>query len=702
MRMEKFAHIRKSTSIMRTTALSLVFTFLLPLSATAQTPTPQTGRSESAAADALNMSILESLREEDIPKVLKTLENVNPSALQIEDPFLSRLSAAAGGLHRTLSQLGTDEQYELLHMWSMPTVSNKDVRVLTSLVPEVAPPMEFARAIGQRPKKESFAVATVGEMPGLFCSAWVMIVAADDVGNLRQLVTELEGLAAKKVPNADFVLSLAKIRDSRSTDAELITRLTARIAPEGEDVRVTALNDAVLVAAAMQRTALGSVCEQIVERLNQFDFAKGTSPHVSFLRRLRATVILKNRSPETDPAALLYETPGLWIAADDQKHNGFSTGSDRAIWLTHEEHVKRLSGPGDDLLLFKYPLAGTFELKGEVTAMDHGGAGLTYGGLAFDANPEKFTVKDVQRPYFESRIWPFVAPKELRMFNRVNIRGNSDKITFLSNLHPGWNGTPASCSSSPWLGLRAFGDGRVYFRNLELVGEPQIPREVRIADSSDLRGWMAAYGETVPKAVQPFMPGPAINDPAATEAPDWHVVDGVIHGRIAASPEPEKVAQSHLAYMRPLLDGETVSYQFFHEEGKSTAHPALGRLVFLMETGGVRMHWLTDNENEWTGLTGDNGIVEPLNRRGPRSLPLKNADWNQVALKLSEGKISLSLNGEEICERSVEDISNRHIGFYHDRNTSAVQIRNVVLTGDWPEKLSNAQLGNLVTAEASR
>ena len=94
---------------------------------------------------------------------------------------------------------------------------------------------------------------------------------------------------------------------------------------------MTALNDSVLIAAAMPRTALGPVCEQIAERLNQFDFTTGTSPHVSFLRRLRATVILKNRSPETDPATVLYETPELWIAADDQKHDGTSTGSDRAI-----------------------------------------------------------------------------------------------------------------------------------------------------------------------------------------------------------------------------------------------------------------------------------------------------------------------------------------------------------------------------------
>ncbi len=659
--------------------------------------TPQGAVSSTVDVAKLNETILTHLREEDIPKALEALGSASTLPPTPQDPFFAQLSASSAGLHRALAQLASDEQYELLRKWSMPSGTSKSVRVWSALVPEVSPPMEFARALGLRPAKGSFAVAKVGDMPGIFCSAWTMIVAADDSGNLRQLITEMEGLVKSKIPNADFVLTLAKIRDSRTSDDELKTILTSRVAPEGDGQTGTALADAVLVAAAMQRTALGAVCEQVLARLNKFDFASGSSPHVPFLRRLRAVVILKNRSPEADSNSVLYTPPQLWVAGDDQAHRGSATGADSAIWLTHEEHIKRLAGPGDDLLLFKYPLTGSFELKGEVTALDHGGAGMTYGGLGFDANAEAFTLREVQRSRAEKRIWPFVAPKELRMFNRVNIRSDGEKVTFLSNLHPGFAEPAASNGSCPWLGLHAFGDGRVYFRNLELVGEPVIPREVRIADSSDLRGWTATYGESVPKAIVPFQPDPAVKP--VTEIPDWQVAEGIIHGRMAAAPETDRVAQSHLAYMRPLLEGESLSYEFFYDEGKTTVHPVLRRLAFLIEASGVRMHWLTDNASEWTGRAADNAIVEPLNRRGPKSLPLKPADWNAVAITLTDSKVSLSLNGEEIYERPVPDISNRHIGFYHDRNTSAVQIRNVVLKGDWPEKLSPEQRQKLVAME---
>ncbi|MDA1231789.1 MAG: hypothetical protein O2856_13525 [Planctomycetota bacterium] len=422
----------------------LIFLLMLTISTRAIAQTAGTAVLGSVAEnnDTLNQTVLQHLRDDELVKALDSLGGAKTA---------EGLSGAAGGLHRALAQLGSDEQYELLHKWSMPAAGQNGVRVLTSLVPEVAPPMEFARALGLRPKKESFSLASVGDMPGIFCSAWMMIVAADDVGNLRKLITELEALAAKKTVNAAYVLTLARLRDTRTSDDELQSLLTARVAGEGDLPQPANLSDAVLVAAAIKREAVKPVCEQIVERLNQFDFAAGTSPSVSFLRRLRATVILKSRAADVDPATVLYDTPEMWVAADDQNHQGNSTGADRAIWLTHEEHIKRLAGPGDDLLLFKYPLTGTFELKGEVTALDHGGAGLSYGGFAFDANQEKFTVKEVQRPYFESRIWPFVAPKELRMFNRVNIRSSAEGITFLSNLHPGWDGTPASCASCPWL-----------------------------------------------------------------------------------------------------------------------------------------------------------------------------------------------------------------------------------------------------------
>jgi hypothetical protein len=181
----------------------------------------------------------------------------------------------------------------------------------------------------------------------------------------------------------------------------------------------------------------------------------------------------------------------------------------------------------------------------------------------------------------------------------------------------------------------------------------------------------------------------------ADATPVWNVADGVIGSPAVEAATAETVMQSQLTYVRPLLNGETLSYEFFYEAGKSEVHPTLGRMAFLIEPGGVRMHWLTDVGNEWTGLAADNAIIEPLNRRGPRTLPLKDGDWNRLTLKMNEDKASLDLNGEQIYERTAGDFSNHHFGLYHDRANSSVQVRNVLLSGEWPEKLTPEQMQKL-------
>lgn len=654
----------------------------------------------TAPTDSTAPAILQALQDDGPAKALDVLGDLHAQAAA--DPFLIQQSPAIAAIHRSLSQLSRDEQYEMLRSWTLPQTGT-EVRVLTALVPEIAPPMEFARAIGERPKKESFAVASVGEVGGFFCSAWMLVVAADESGNLRKLITDLEPQAAKQTPNAAFVLTLAKLRDSRSSVDELKGLLESRTAATATEMS-SRREDAVILAAAIQRAELAKVWEPLAEKLVQYDFTTGGGPWMSFLRRLRATAILKSHSPESDVASILKATPPFWIAAADQRRNGLATGSDQALWLTHENHVQRLSGPGDDLLLFRYPLTGKFELKGEVSVFDHGVAGMTFGGMSFDANDKLFTVHDVMRPFEESRTWPFVAAKELRLFNRLNVRSDGQRVLYLSNLHPGASTPLSSCESSPWLGLQASGYGRAYFRNLEIVGEPTIPREVTLVKGADLRGWTTPLGETLPRAVQPLLT-PATETVAAAVTPtDWSVTaDGVLENTKAVATDAAATNPRQLAWMRPLLDGETLSYEFFYEDQMAEVHPTLGRLAFLLEPGGVRIRWITTGQTEWTGLEPDNAVIEPLNRKGPRSLPFQAQDWNAVTLQMQDGKLQIALNGETIYVRPVADLSNLHPGFFHQPQLTTARIRNVKLNGgdSWPETLTVEQMSNPVAITAA-
>ena len=82
--------------------------------------------------------------------------------------------------------------------------------------------------------------------------------------------------------------------------------------------------------------------------------------------------------------------------------------------------------------------------------------------------------------------------------------------------------------------------------------------------------------------------------------------------------------------LRPLRDGDVLTYEFLYEPGQVMVHPALDRLAFLLEPEGVKVHWMTAGGSDLSGLPADNAADEPANRRGPDAAPLEARQWNAV------------------------------------------------------------------------
>ncbi|MBI3461695.1 MAG: DUF1583 domain-containing protein, partial [Planctomycetes bacterium] len=371
-------------------------------------------------------------------------------------------------------------------------------------------------------------------------------------------------------------------------------------------------------------------------------------------------------------------------------------GAAREVWLGHEDHILHLAGPRNDYLCFRYPLSGEFEFHCEAQDGGLGGTegNIAFGGLAYetDGGAGLFKVWNVDMGQSLQRPCPFVRRAAWPAFQRLALKSSEDGVRLSVNGHPIWI-DPVTPSTSPWLGLRSF-SGRVpVFRGLRITGNPTIPREVRMSDGNMLRGWFAQYYggsvSTEPLVVERYLPASDL---------DWFLQDGVIHGAQNGR-ELTVATQSRLSYFRPLQNAETISYEFLYEPGRYEVHPALGRLAFLIEPSGVELHWMTAEDSEWTGLTDNNSVVEPLNRRGPRALPLKKGDWNRVAIALADDTATLTLNDTPIYARKLEPENPRTFSLYHDRNRSAVRVRNAVMRGDWPERLTEEQLANLAAVD---
>jgi Tol biopolymer transport system component len=842
--------------------------------AVAQHPTNESLAKSRAAGAA----VLQNLQDNDVAGALVALGTAADLSNTWHYTQYDGLSAAAGGLHRALAQLDADERFEMIHKWSMPARSRRAVRLLATPVPLDAPPKVFARAIGERPRDSSFAVSEINGVEGLFSTAWLLVKSAEESRQLRRLIIELNELAEAGVPNAAYVLTLARIVDAGNRDESLAQSLGERLAvlrreqspkligkgpvprhlvwqfgytdvnadpkhidikpfpfwsgrrlqgssaypdpqlgwimmealgghagmhlssvlrwvsptdgtlavggefkhlsPMGDGMRArivssrsgtsgewTALGDSVntpvesievrawdtidfvvdriennqydqfqwpvqltlsksdggvstfnstdasldpvdsnvlsnvvLAATCLDRDWLQPIGESMLDQLRN-DASPGASPLIRPLLQRAYAVAVAQRNPDAEFSGFFESRPEHWLAVGGATSTLHARGASRPLWLAGDEHILQLSGAHSGAALFRYPLIGEFEFSCEA---QQGGlypteGGLVYGGLQFLPYRDRdgLSVMDIDSVRSVKKPNPFIRTADTPVFNQLSIRSTADGATFAVNGHPLWQDSRLA-GLSPWIGLQAFGDHRPLFRNLTITGSPVIPREVHLVQDDAMRGWHARFcGEGLP---------PFIAAAGSDELPpsNWNVRAGEIR-TAKANPGADANRQSVLRYQRPLLDGESISYEFFYKPAEVEVHPSLGRLVFLIEPAGVRVRWITDGANEWTGLSPDNAIAEPLNRRGPRPLPLRVGDWNRLNISLEDEAVTLALNDTVIYQHRLEKkqtplASEQQFGLFHDRLRNSVRVRNIVMTGDWPKTLPDAVLQNLAVA----
>ncbi len=406
--------------------------------------------------------------------------------------------------------------------------------------------------------------------------------------------------------------------------------------------------------------------------------------------------------------------------------------------------IAHLGGTGIDHFLFDYPVTGTYEFSVDAYLGWFAESGIAHGGLVLETSGSQFGGLIFPVGESEAVHKPFFKYNQVGRFNRITVQATPRRVRYSINgylFHQDDDPGP----TSPWLGLSTRAPRQTAWRNISLSGNPTIPRQVTLSQGDRLEGWSASfYNETQPPRrteetidqwgnVTRTGPGMAgyrgrrggkarpqkTREPVKLEDYDWVARDGVIHGRrvLSSAPSPgaqqvdsvytpgaesgSEASQSVLMYFRPLHDGDSLSYEFLYEPEQVAVHPALGRLAFVLEPEGVKLHWLTTGPNDLSGIAADNRADEPANRRGPKPLPLKTGAWNTVKLSLDGAMLTIDLNGQTVYQRPLERELSRQFSLFHFKDQTAAQARNIVLKGAWPESLSSEQLANLIAPSST-
>ena len=168
----------------------------------------------------------------------------------------------------------------------------------------------------------------------------------------------------------------------------------------------------------------------------------------------------------------------------------------------------------------------------------------------------------------------------------------------------------------------------------------------------------------------------------------WTVKNGeLISGKVL----PQNFnGQNSLRYERPLGDGETISYEFFYEAGKTEAHPSIGRIAYVMRPTGLHLHLMSAPSTAWTI---PKGFEVPLPGAEPKALPLKASQWNRVELTRRGTQLEILLNGESVYDQEPQtQVGDMVFGFFHNREQTSARIRNVRISGPWPDQVPESLL----------
>ena len=617
----------------------------------------------------------------------------------------------SGTMMSALATLPQADRYELLKSWTMPTADRKSVRLIAGVLPGEDSPQAFdiLRGDSPRPPRESQISSTAN----------FLIQAAIDAGRLEELQKDLLSHVEQNVEQSKFLLQLTQIAQGKGSDVlpDLQKLIAERKRPkEGVEAQqqnqnTHDLSDAVLAKAAISDPSLREKGRELMA-LSMTQSAYGATPFVIMSRHDYFAPVLEAKTVER----LDHESwnPGLkhWITGSKEFGASESAGSTPIWWLVNEGLLCHIFGSGSNQMFFRYPLLGEFEISFDAWSgygMDNA-LGLGYGGVAYNATDliyaQNYGYQGSGRNVQQMRF----ARINHNGFNHVRLQVGPEKVRYYVNGDL-IREDAKSATAAPWIFTYCYGASSAAIRNLKIMGQPEIPREVNLVSSDLLSGWTSAfYGESQPQPPPQINPvsdeevEEIIQRPQVENELDWQVKDAAIQGRRlpASGLEKKHLIQSRLYYEHPLSEGDRIRYEFWYESGVNSVHvhPAIGRLAFLLETDGLKLHWMTANNSPdeiQNGLPMENVLVNESIRREPVSLNEKS--WNNVEISLKNSSVKISLNGKLVCESPLERENSRQFGFYHDKNASSVQVRNVVLQGDWPESLSSEIALNLLAPD---
>ena len=680
------------------------------------------------------------------------IESPEPNVKLANSRFLTyalgeeRLSDNAFEIARQAVKLDTAERFKFLHRWVISNESHDLLRTTGAFTPtHPVPPLldqnpidvamaEARQAVDQR------IVQTGGNF---VCPAILLALAAaelDRIGELKRQVEAVDPASSIDAARARAALLgiIHLLEDAPQQAVERIRECHALAVQDKTSPMYSRWGDVALASLAIQHPMTRDAAFEMLTSIQGSQIQAGNPGLPEFMRFVRqlhgqCVYLMHGGSPEefgTQPKTT------QWRSVAQPRARSRGTGYPIGSFDVVAGEMAQRGGHDLDAAYFQSPLRGNYEVSCRLSHFDWREAMLMGAGIA---NALKHTHNQVRVSHAGKAIveLPLEEPISPRVFqwHDYKIIVKDGRYTSFVNGQKLYE-EELTAEHDPWLAVIGWaGQSSRAVRDIVIRGEPVIPKELDLLGSPELSGWQTDYfaaewGQT------PFA---------------WKLDEMVLASPQTLDANPardRRKVENIIRYHRPMLEDGEIAYEFYYDpevkiaapannqlsylganapkrtiRGKTLVHPALDRMVLLLEPDGVQIHWLTDGRWDRTGLTADNVAAADVTRsvseggrsgklpdesRSKRSpsltlrvtsagasatsdaatkLPLKPRDWNAIKFRTKGDSLTIELNGDVVFTHDIEPTNLRHFGLFHYANESDVRVRNIRYRGDWPTKL---------------
>lgn len=592
---------------------------------------------------------------------------------------------------KLLQETPAEKRFQVL--LEMVAPDDGEVVMLTEVVSDLKTPELFLQAVSEAHRGDQLNLNGYGPAGLLLSPGSMLVETAAELNRLDELQQKIKPLYEADNANARALWTLCLIERNDEKIIPFLKELSQKYtAAATENVRFTPEDiwkDVLITSGALKMPEAAGANLALISALSGYCQKLQQWPILARLRVIQAEAIARSWKG-TRPRPFANAPPALWDSASQVTALEHLQGGGKSYWFVQEGHLQHLGGGHDSGIYFRYPLTGEFTLEAQIYDSGWAESEMAYGGVVhkfqcWSASGEIYAnggYGRFRRPNL------FTNRQDHGIFLKHSLEITPGSAVHKINGHPVH--TDAEAAHSPWIGFRAVPHSKSVVKRVKIMGEPVIPREVKLSASPLMRGWLTSfYGESRPPALyaNTDLAEQTILTQAAGTNWDWRWEAGEILGKkVDSQQQIARAVESHIAYERPLFSGDRMEWEFFYKPGEELVHPAVGRMSFLLRPEGIKLHWMTDGPQDPNGLPAGHELDDPQGRRGPNELPLQEG-WNKMQLVLEDDLVRLSLNEVTVYEHIFETLDDRGFGFFHFKDRTTARVRNVVLSGDWPETL---------------